>query len=606
MKQIRIKDLYAGMPDAKDENLYGSEWFEKTYVVNTSFDVDSLINGAKCFITGYKGTGKTALLYYLADRIRREDDSAATSFIFFKEDYADASRTQLQELSRRIVSTITVDTNALVSVNEFEYIWRWLFFKRIIADNDSYSRNLFLDDDAWNRFENLMSSIASPQSTTKMRLLEKIKISLPIKNNAAQTEVDPAVEIDLGKGRDSKYEQFIEIIDKAEEALKQTTRTNIPYYIFVDELEAYYGEEETFKRDLKLIRDLIFTVKYLNDLFYKAKFGATKVICSVRSEILNAISRFVVSKEINKLTSGFSISMKWDYTNSNSYAHPIMQILLKRIQVCSEAEDMSSLDTYKAWFPETIHNIEPANYILNNSWCKPRDIVRLISSAKNCLQKESTSFSQAVFDALAKQYSAESLEEIREELRALYESDQIETIIRCFTGFKTMFSFAELQERVDKYYSGTILSERLQPILNDLFRLGFIGNYLDSVGTYHWQHKGDSLLILTDDWRIVVHRALHKELTLSIQNDRGLNRKRGIKQGDKVGFTVQRVNTSFAIGIVAMNGKNVPACIHVSEFGKIKSRYIQNLSEVVAVGDYYMAIADVFDKKYNTWRLKFQ
>lgn len=58
--------------------------------------------------------------------------------------------------------------------------------------------------------------------------------------------------------------------------------------IFIDELEAYYGNRQIFERDLALIRDLIFTVKRFNTIFAKSHAGKTKIICSVRSEIINA------------------------------------------------------------------------------------------------------------------------------------------------------------------------------------------------------------------------------------------------------------------------------------------------------------------------------
>ena len=161
-----------------------------------------------------------------------------------------------------------------------------------------------------------------------------------------------------------------------------------------------------------------------------------------------------------------------------------------------------------------MHGIEPASYILNNSWCKPRDIVRLIISAQNSLQKNNSTFSQAVFDSLAKEYSEESLIEIKEELRALYAPDQIETIISCFTGYKTTFSFSDIQERVKTYYPDSILSTHLTDVLNDLYRLGFLGNFLPAAQSYHWQHKGDSRLILTDEWRMFIHFALHGALSI--------------------------------------------------------------------------------------------
>ena len=64
MKNIRIKDLYTGKPDAKDEvNFESPEKFIKTFVVADHFNLDSLTKGTNCFITGFKGTGKTALLF---------------------------------------------------------------------------------------------------------------------------------------------------------------------------------------------------------------------------------------------------------------------------------------------------------------------------------------------------------------------------------------------------------------------------------------------------------------------------------------------------------------------------------------------------------------
>ena len=113
----------------------------------------------------------------------------------------------------------------------------------------------------------------------------------------------PEIEVDFQRPSTQQYQDFIDLIDIAEELLVTLTRTDIPYYIFVDELEAYYGDEQIFMRDLYMIRDLIFTVKRFNLSFSRANMPKTKMICSVRSEILTAIQRFIVTKEINKITS---------------------------------------------------------------------------------------------------------------------------------------------------------------------------------------------------------------------------------------------------------------------------------------------------------------
>ena len=360
MKKIKIKDLYAGRPDAKDEIYFdGPDSFIKTYVIADHFNLDLLTAGKHCYITGFKGTGKTAMLFFLDDKLKDEDSSTCSSFIFFKEDFTDMRRSELEELSRRVLSSIAVEPGALTEVSEFEYIWRWIMLKQIVNDNDTYGRNLFVDNEEWNTFENIVAKIKAPRDKRKIFLPNKIKLAAPYKDLATMTEISPEIEVDFQNQKSKQYQDFIDLIDAAEDAFLNLTRTDIPYFIFVDELEAYYGDDSIFRRDLYMIRDLIFTVKRFNALFSRASMKKSKIICSVRSEILTAISRFIVTKEINKVTSGFSVPLNWNYTNSNSYAHPIIQILLKRISVCSDAESESSLSIYREWFPEQIHGMEP-------------------------------------------------------------------------------------------------------------------------------------------------------------------------------------------------------------------------------------------------------
>lgn len=87
---IQIKDIYAGKPDAKDEiDSEGLNPFLENYVMPSNFNLKSLVDGSYYFVTGYKGTGKTALLYYLDNYIKKIDPIACSSFIFFKGDYSD-------------------------------------------------------------------------------------------------------------------------------------------------------------------------------------------------------------------------------------------------------------------------------------------------------------------------------------------------------------------------------------------------------------------------------------------------------------------------------------------------------------------------------------
>lgn len=597
-----IKDLYAGRPDAKDEiNYDGLEEFIKTFVVPSNFDIERLVDKNDCFITGYKGTGKTALLFYLDDYIRNKDSSACSSFIFFKEEFTDAKKTELEYMSHRILSSISINDTTMVSTTDFEYIWRWLFFKRIISDNDDFNGGLFVDDKNWNNFCKLMSRIKAPSNIRKTIIPPKIKLSMPCKDPMSQVEISPEIEVDFQNNKsDTAYNQFIATIDEAEQMFANVERTDVPYYIFVDELEAYYGSLDIFKRDLCLIRDLIFTVKRINGLF-KGISDNTKIICSVRTEIIKSISRFIVTKEMNKVISGFEVPLIWDYNNTTSFYHPIMQILLKRIAICETNIDKMDLkEIYNKWFPEQIHMIEPANYILNNSWFKPRDIVRLITSAQNSIESNSECFSQAVFNACQKKYSLDSLAEICEEMRALYTSEDIDVIISCFTGFRTIFSISQLKERIDSLYSNTILSKNFSEVIEDLYRLGFLGNYLPASQTYRWQHKGDDHVILSDEWRLMIHHALQSALSVGRKQDFGLNYNTPPQIGDVVEVTVYNISNSFAFVNFNKGKKKYNGVIHISQFS---DSFIKKITDYVNYNDVFLATIVAYDSNHQNWQL---
>ena len=508
-----IADIYAGKPDAKDEVVYqGLDEFLKTLIVPSNLNIDELLKKDKCFITGLKGSGKTSIIFNLDAQLREIDASTCTSIIFFNEGYTDIKRRKLYEMSKQITSSIVVGDDVLLGGENYEYIWKWLLYYRICMDNEDNSNNLFVQDEYWDTFSKIITSISPAKSKKKINIPAKITLGTEVKHG--DLTFKPALEVDFSNLSKSKnLDDFIIRIDEADQAFKRVTRTNIPYYIFIDELEAYYGNKDVFIRDLCMIRDLVFTVKNFNTTFVLCQMKNTKIICSVRTEVLNAISRFVVTKELNKTTGGFQVPVQWNYTNTNSSSHPIIQILLKRIMIGENNVDQDPTEVYKRWFPDRIYGTDAANFILNNGWNKPRDIVRFITCCQSSLFNSNTVFSQAVFDSIRKAYSQNSLEEIKEELRALYTPDDLNLILNCFNGYKGVFSLKELESRIKNYYTNTILDNNFQQIVQDLYRVGLLGN--KSYKRYRWNHKGDDEVILSDEWDLMIHRALQPALSIS-------------------------------------------------------------------------------------------
>ena len=65
---VAVKDLQFGEADAKNEvfqqGRYGSTVFKNAFLVPLRIALDDLLLGARFFISGQKGCGKTALLLH--------------------------------------------------------------------------------------------------------------------------------------------------------------------------------------------------------------------------------------------------------------------------------------------------------------------------------------------------------------------------------------------------------------------------------------------------------------------------------------------------------------------------------------------------------------
>ena len=102
MQNISIKDIYAGMPDAKDEiaTNQGKKFFE-SFIIPPELPIDSLLDGRKFLVSGYKGVGKTSILYYLQNLIQQRDPVSCTSFIYFKSDFEEIKKSNMDAIAKK-------------------------------------------------------------------------------------------------------------------------------------------------------------------------------------------------------------------------------------------------------------------------------------------------------------------------------------------------------------------------------------------------------------------------------------------------------------------------------------------------------------------------
>jgi len=257
-------------------------------------------------------------------------------------------------------------------------------------------------------------------------------------------------------------------------------------FIFIDELllsKLALKDDEVSAR-IALIRDLIRCIDQLNFYFVSNNLDI-HIICSLRQNIRNEILK--TNGELSKTIDGNGFTLTWGGRNAEL---KMREIILSKIQFGAspnltkqEAENL---------LPETItfgnHNRPFDQFVVLNTWCKPRDIVRFLRCCKDATG-DATRIDQDVIKSALDEYARISANEIFDEISANYGKAEIETLRK---GIKRL-QYNNLNDFVQKV---GIRYVDIHDFSQTLFESGVIGNSGNQVSErrYYWFHRGDEFL----------------------------------------------------------------------------------------------------------------
>lgn len=513
--QIELSDLFIGKIDAKNEILENSknekDRFLDSYLIPENIMVDSFFKGNKYIISGLKGTGKTALLQYISLSIDKEKDTK-TSFILFKSDFTADDK---KDFSRAINTSVADKNDIPDNEEDFVNIWHWFLHRQIIKMIDK-NKTPFENNKDFDKYKNciLAPKIGNEESGIS-RFLPKLK-----KGNV---ELEGDFEFLKGKlGLDfewisEKHNQvkFSSIVKQADELFKKLSPSTTSFYIFIDELELTFGKIKQYQKDIRLIRDLLIAIYNLNNLCRKNKYPIF-FLTAIRSEVLTAIP--ASGKEINKIVSDFGVALNWHQAGGSINNHPLLKIINKKIQASEKSLSLPVTenieDLWDKYFTKNFANRPIQEYILHQTWYRPRDIVRLLSIAQE-FHPEETKFSHSVFDSIRKEYSTQSWVEHIEELRAKYLEDEIDGIKKLLYGIKCPFTLHEItnasdaKKNVYTEVKSLLAKYTLGDILSSLYKVGIIGNTGEKV---RFAFRGDDEILF--DKKLKIHDPLWNYLSI--------------------------------------------------------------------------------------------
>ncbi|MDG3439789.1 P-loop ATPase, Sll1717 family [Nitrospirillum amazonense] len=523
---LALRKLQVGKVDGKHEYLTPINERDSTifdaFLIPEIVEPDRMHNGDVFFVEGFRGTGKTSLLRWHAESVRRK--GCVTDFVLFKTDLTESQR---MHISKEVgVSWSDIDAKSMEISQDFKASWTWFVLHKI-GENIKNFPDIYEYGSAGS-----ISKVVQLLGLDDDSILKKAIGFMPkldgahvkVRGNAGFFEAE--LGADFKRSGDGGEVSLDSLNKKIEKNLSKINFVK-PIYIYFDELEAFYHTKEQHKRDQRMVRDLIFSISNLNNVFRSSKLPL-HILAAVRSEVIDTMGS--LGQEVDRLVHDRGFLISWHHSNRSLY-HPLMQMIAKKITASEKAAGVEvSADALQSYFVPQVNGESIDAFLLDRSFYKPRDIVWRLTIAQRLFPNEIL-FSDKVLRDTEIEYSSKLWDEVRYELSAIYSDVEVDLLEDVFSGGSASFEFSQIENRffekarLSSALAALIGKRSVREILSDFYRIGAIGNSFraGSTGTdmrNRWSFRGDPTLLV--DKRMVIHPALLKRLSAVSTRRRGV------------------------------------------------------------------------------------
>ena len=459
-----------------EDTIENKDLFMGSFLLPDNIVLDDFYKRKRYFVLGYKGTGKTALLRYIEKKLIQQRNIQSI-FLLFKTDISEDEKKRMAHLAR--TTLVEQNSNDISEDVSYDDVWMWLIHRLIVNKIETTNSNLFKHNKDLERYINCIHASAENEHES-ISWIGKFFPSVKrgkIKAGINAGVINAKFGLDLEWGDSNKESiNFSSLVKKAMNLFLKLSPGSDELFIFLDELELVYSTKKQYIKDIKLIRDLIAVITRMNEIFKSAGFKLA-IVAAIRDEVVVAISS--AGREINKAVDDYGVSLRWQQAGGNLEKHPLIQMISQKIAASDKT--ISCDGVWRKYFPQKINNLPCQEYILRQTWYRPRDIIRFLGIAqKNYPNAER--FEQYMFEAIAKDYSSESWVELTEELLSVFSPADMEALKKILTGFYSPFSatdFSNRMQQLGSIYEDVALfgqSKKIGDVLYVLYRVGVIGN----------------------------------------------------------------------------------------------------------------------------------
>ena len=505
-----VNKLQLGEEDARNLKLRSPDQkqaFIRAFIEPAGFDLDEFIEGDRYFVTGAKGSGKTALLQFIRLIVER-DLGATTGFYYFQSSFREVELDQFKqaiEVGLRVGDEL-VDDPKFQNHDEIPIFWRLFLLVQVAG----LLRRAGVGEGP------VASFYKAVEALKLIARAERMGAKYPaLKSFHAKLSRDPSIEIS-GDFQNATPDDLQSYFKVAEGFLDEVYMAGSPIFLFVDELEVYFSDDYGIDRSLAAIASMVQAIRDFNERFERSDI---RVIAAVRSEVATEVER--VQNEVHRILSGRGIQVGWNLPVKSGF-HPLEQMILRHIaaqdsEIC-QSDEITDSDL-QAVFRKYMPQGGALRKALNMTWYRPRDMALLFELAK---KKDSgmSSFRHDTLTSSVKQELGERMViDAKSGLGVKYKPSELRAMDRVLRGGRKIYTRYEMFSRIEdlshQYDDVAILSEqRWSDLLHDMYRAGLIYTQSGKSAHKNFHFRGDPMASLDNRIRIGVHQTLLGEFSI--------------------------------------------------------------------------------------------
>jgi hypothetical protein len=322
MPLVPLSELLIGEPDANAEYFAAKRQnidpiFLRCFYRLPSFPTADFHSGAKYFLYGQKGTGKTAVLRSFEREALKSDSKTKTEFLVFKK--AIIEEADLLAYERL---PVTIDEEDVKKTKHYHHALKRLIvlvlLSKILISNDQINEEELQDTNQRTLVKRLINS---PVADVIRLGFESIYSLLASAEIDVQSMTDNRVSMSAGRVIKRSNDDLTRFLCRRAKARSVKAR------LYVDEIHFAYRDEASLRNDAMLVRDLILACQSLNDRFAEEGIDIV-IISSIRSEFLE--HPIIATADVNHAVESVGHRLSWENFPYDSN-HPLFSLMNLRM-----------------------------------------------------------------------------------------------------------------------------------------------------------------------------------------------------------------------------------------------------------------------------------